>query len=439
MNWIQSLFIAVLTGGLGLFAAGFVGAAYVNWYRVSSFEGLSGYVMAGIALLGGLVGLIVAGVIYRLVAAGVVQGFFAALGWSCGIVLSLAGVSALILWLLADIPPKIDGQNLELQVEIKLPVGETNSPADATGEATLTLGSVVNHVQRKSEDGELKIREARLEQGRWIIPGSVPIFTTRGLRSIDAKIGGKSVGGFIIPLPARPGKQFEQWSDWMPRQYKGNTPWPETMSSYRFRIHRIVPPPPGPSPTEIAATASAKEQAEFDALSPEAPIKDWLRYTRYGTENARLQKAVASITAHSNYVAELSELMSSQDDADATDSLRVIEHIPQPSPALVPVVREAGKNLAALMRKVNATTRDEDPSYVGAAQVSVRFSAWMVAVRSLHEKCSGDFTPELRTILELSRVRKDSYVMQQDVCRVASYYMKEWAGLAPLPSDPKPN
>jgi hypothetical protein len=62
----------------------------------------------------------------------------------------------------------------------------------------------------------------------------------------------------------------------------------------------------------------------------------------------------------------------------------------------------------------------------------------MVAVRALQSKDGIDLTPELGTILELARVREDSYVMRQDVVRVASYYMQQWAGVAPLPTDPKP-
>ena len=54
----------------------------------------------------------------------------------------------------------------------------------------------------------------------------------------------------------------------------------------------------------------------------------------------------------------------------------------------------------------------------------------MVAVRALQSKDGIDLTPELGTILELARVREDSYVMRQDVVRVASYYMQQWAGVA---------
>jgi hypothetical protein len=242
MTWFASICIAVLSGALGLFVGGFVGAGCVSWYRISGFEGKSGYFMAAMALLGALVGTLLGFGLSRLVAAGGAPGFLKGLGWSWAVVLGIGAFAALICWKLADIPPKLNGQALDLEVEIRLPAGETNSPAKAAGSCALTLGSVINHVQRKSEQGELRVQEARFEEGRWIIPGSVSLFTMRGLRSIQAELGGKSVGGFIIPLPARPGKRFEQWSEWEPRPRAGNPPWPATNPSYRFRVQRVAEP-----------------------------------------------------------------------------------------------------------------------------------------------------------------------------------------------------
>src|SRR5262249_31552608 len=226
-----------------------VAGACVSWYRISGFEGGSGYFMGASAILGGIAGLFIGLITSRVVAAGLAPGFLEGLGLSWGIVFGIAGVATLIAFLLADIPPKIGGRYLNLEVEIKLPVGETNSPASVTGESCLTLGSVVNHVQRKSEKGELNVKEARLENGRWIIPASVHLFTMRGKRCIDAQLGGKDVRGFIVPLPARPGKRFEQWSDWEPRPRRGK--WPETNPCYRFRVQRLPPPTPPPDPAVV--------------------------------------------------------------------------------------------------------------------------------------------------------------------------------------------
>ena len=118
--------------------------------------------------------------------------------------------------------------------------------------------------------------------------------------------------------------------------------------------------------------------------------------------------------------------------------MSVVQHIPQPLNDLNAPVEAAGREMVERIRRVNAATVEEDPSYLQAADVSLRFGSWMVAVRALRKKTDGDFTAELRQILELSRVRQDSCVMQMSVCRVASFYMHEWTGLAPAPGDPKP-
>jgi hypothetical protein len=442
LNWTLSIVLAVLTGVLGLFATGFLAAGYARWYHMSHFEGKADYFMIFAALVGGVMSLLLGLVVSRLVAAGVEPGFLKGLGCAWGTVLLIAGGLALIAWLLADIPPKIDGNKLELQVEIKLPASATNPPASLTGDSSITLGSVVNSVQRRSQTGEWKLNEARLEAGRWIVPGTLPVFTMRGRRNLSAVLGGKRVAGFLVPLPARPGRAYVQWSDWLPHPRAGAPAWPDTESSYRFRVQPILPPPPeppGPSAQEAAAAQAAREQAVFDAIPPTAPIKDLLPYTRYGTPATRLQTAITNITSRDNFVAELSALIFSKDDTEASDALRMIEHIPQPPKALVPVVAEFGRNLAALIAQVNTTKPEQDPRYLGFVPVSIRFSAWTVALPPLREKAGGDFTPELRAILELSRIREDSHLMQEDVRRVASYYMQQWAGVAPVPGDPKPS
>jgi hypothetical protein len=239
MNWIVSIFVGLLTGGLSLFIAGLVAVGCIEWYHISGFEGKSGYFMVAIALLGGIAGCVLGFAISRAIGAGSWLDFFKGLGISWGVVVLVSGTAAGIACLLADISPKIDGQYLELDVEIKLPVGETNQPTQLEGKPSFTLGSVVRHVQRASTEGELKLADSRLESGRWIIPASADVFTMRGLRSISARIGDKTLAAFIIPLPARPGHQFETWSEWGPRPRHGN-PWPDTNPSYRFRVHRIV-------------------------------------------------------------------------------------------------------------------------------------------------------------------------------------------------------
>lgn len=237
MGWLASIVVAVLSGGVGLLAAGLVMSACVGWYRVSHFEGKAGFAVVGVALLGGIAGLIVGLVTARAVSAGGMVGFSKALGISSAIVLAAAGLSAAVARLLADIPPVIDGRELMLDVEIRLPAGASPPPPDGKGKSYFHLHSVVRHVARKSLMGELS--EARLADGRWTVPGSVHVFTERGKRSLGIVLDGQPPFGFLVPLPARPKPAHEAWSEWLPRPRPPSPPWPDTNASFRFRVRRI--------------------------------------------------------------------------------------------------------------------------------------------------------------------------------------------------------
>ncbi len=56
MSWPVSLLVSLLAGVAALLAAGLVAAAYAEWYQVSTREGAAGFMVVGVALLGGLAG-----------------------------------------------------------------------------------------------------------------------------------------------------------------------------------------------------------------------------------------------------------------------------------------------------------------------------------------------------------------------------------------------
>ncbi len=401
MNWFASIFIGLLTAALGAFLAGCVAAAAVAWYRISGFEGLSGYFVGAIGLLGGVAGLIIGLVTARKVAASAAPAFFMGLGLSCGIVVGMAGIAALISWMLADIPPKMDGQGLDLAVEIRLPIGETIFPGSVAGDSHLTLGSVnpLTHVQRRSKGGTLLVSDAKLVNGRWIIPGSVDIFTTRGKRSIEVVLGGKSCAGFIVPLPGRPGRKHEQWSEWLPRGRPDGRPWPETEYSFRFRVQRRVPPPPPPDPAAV-------EAEKFAALKPDAPIEEWLHFLR---EDMPAESAQAVMKVAEEHPAELARAIRSADQGAAERALSAVTKLSRVSPDVSEAVRDVGRNIADGIRRFNDMKPDEANYYSVASDLRSRFSYWHRAWWTVHQKTGVDGRPPLREILDLALVRaKDS-------------------------------
>lgn len=410
MKILIALFVGLLTGTLGFFVAGFYGAAYCKWYRVSTFEGAAGYVMAAIAMLGAILGLIIAGVVSRFIAVDSTPGFFKGLGVSCGLVIGIAAITTVISWLLADIPPKIGGRYLNLEVEIRLPVGQTNPPTSVIKDPKLTLGSVINHKQRKSEDGELRLAEARFENGRWIVPGSVRVFTMRGRRSIYSQMGSESVQGFLVPLPARPGKKFENWSEWEPRP-RGGATWPDTNPSYRFRVQRVLPPPPEPDPAIV-------EAERFAALKPDAPLEQWLVFLRREAPEDRNQSILKVVNARQP---ELAKLIASTNCATREMALNTVMNLSRVSPEVSEAVLAEGRQLGSALKDFNQMKSDDPDFYNVQVALRSRFSYWHHAWWRVHQITRVDGRPPVQEILDLARVRAKDTSMDEIVINAEAH------------------
>ena len=204
MSWLRSLGVALLTGIAALFGAGLVAGLAVDWYNVSSFEGGSGFFVVGMALLGGLAGFVIGLVVSRVTARKGQRPFLTGLGASCGGVAAILALIAGGSWLFADIPPQIDGEELFMLAEVRWPAAGAPAPAALTGVPYLGLGALRGSVVRKFENGALFVEDARQEDGRWIVPGAVPIFTSRGGRLLDFGSDGHSMAAFLVPLPRYP-------------------------------------------------------------------------------------------------------------------------------------------------------------------------------------------------------------------------------------------
>lgn len=263
MSWGLSLLVGLLTAVVGLFVSGFVANLAVGWYRISSFEGGSGYFVVGMALLGGIASLAIGIGVSRFLAAAVAGGtdpsFLKALGLSLAVVLGINGLVAGGARLLADVPPTIDGEGLLILTELRWPADSTTDPRTIPGLGKLTLGSVprFSNTQRASEEGILFTEDARQVDGRWEVPGAVRIFTGRGKRVLTAYIGDTFIAGLLTPLGGQPAPKDREWSEWMPRARAGKPPLPD---GYRWRYRVIRQSEPlrtdTVGPFEIATSAS---------------------------------------------------------------------------------------------------------------------------------------------------------------------------------------
>lgn len=437
MSWLGTLGVSLITGVIGCFGAGLVATFCVRWYRISSFEGGSGYYVIGISLLGIVVGLIVGIVCAQIVASWEGAGFMKGLGVSSGTMAGLVFVSGLLAWAAADLAPEINGHSLELQIEVRGPKNFVVPPAD---EKYAPFAGVYLPRGRSQATADLRQAEATQVDGRWTVTATVPLRTSVAEKYLRVYFNQANDLTFPLRLRRHPTAKDTEWSAWVDSGWDAGKPEPakDEKFSMRFRVTEVIPPPPGPTHEEFEARQQAEEKARFEAIPPSAPIADWFPYTQYGAREDRRAIAIGHMTSRASFVAELTPLLDDSDPEKAAEALRLIEHLPMPNPALLEPVAATGRRIAAFIRVKNTTTAGEDPSYLWAAEASIRFSAWMVAVHALREKSGGDFTPELKEILELSRIRDDSHCMRVDVRRVASYYMQQWAGLAPAPGDPPP-
>lgn len=242
MGWFRSFLVALITGILSLFASGYVADLAVTWYQISSFEGGAGYFVVFMALVGGAAGFVVGLISSRAVAARPRPGFLKSLAFSCATVAVLLAVVSGVARLLADVPPEIDGEALFLLVELRWP-GRADVPAPSAlqGVGYVRLGTANGTVVRKQEDGPLFLDSARQVDGRWVVPGVVSVFTSRGQAVLDVGAGATSLGGFIVPLPAHPTSAQFAWSDWLPHASPGAPTLPDQFT-YRFKVVRESEP-----------------------------------------------------------------------------------------------------------------------------------------------------------------------------------------------------
>jgi hypothetical protein len=249
MSWPATFGVALLAGAVGMVTAGFIANQAVTWYRISSFEGYSGYFVVFMGLCGLVAGFVIGVVAARMVTGGFLAALAAALGIVLGIALLVGGPARLF----ADVPPRIGGDTLLLALEYRWPAAQVAAPSAGEHEPHVRLGSVNGSIERKGAVGPLWLEDSRFEDGRWVSPAAVAVFTERGKRVVAFIVDDSIIAGALVPLPRRPRRKHLEWSDWRP----AHSPDTPDGASYRFRVHRasesIRAESSGPFDIEMAA------------------------------------------------------------------------------------------------------------------------------------------------------------------------------------------
>jgi hypothetical protein len=398
MSWLYSLLISALSGVVGLLCAGGIAALCVEWYRISSFEGKSGYFVGFTALLGGLVSVAIGLIAARWVAGGVAPGFLKALGVACGSVLGLGLVTLTLCRLLADLPPTQGGKALVLELEVRCPRHFTVPAPDdygATAEVYVPGG-------RRQPSDALRVNEINAVEEQLTVPATVPLTTSSAKKFLQVRFNAQLNLIFPLPLPSHPHAGDHEWSRWIESGWNTSQPEPpkDARFNLRFRVRAVEPEPPPPDP----ATARAQE---FAALKPDASLDQLLPFLFKGPtpeSTAVVTKAIAERQT------ELAALIRSPNETTREFAMRAVTYAPQPPPELVEAVLAEGRAIAAVISQFNARS-PADPNHNDAPELRSRFSDWRDAWWTIQQQLGVDGRPPVQQIHDLATVRAPGTAM----------------------------
>ena len=401
MSWLASIFVALLSGGLGLACAGVTGSLCVEWYRVSKFEGGAGYMVVFIAFLGGIAGFFLGLLVSRLVAAGTSPGFFKGLGFAWGAVLAIALVALLICRLCADIAPKMNGRFLELAVEVRCPKNFTVPVPDEYGaSATVYLPG-----KRGLPPGKLRTDEATVVDGHLTVPGTAPLTTSVREKFLSVRFSKDLDLIFPLRLPGHPGGRDCEWSGWVESGWDAGKPEPAKDQKFaaRWRVLKVEPPPPPPDLMMIAAQ-------KYAALTPASPLEEWLPFL---FEDPNAERTAAVVRVIGERQADLAKLIRSDNDLLRERALAAAMYLEKPAPELVEAVLAEGRDIAQGIRRFNAM-KDDAPDFMDVqSRLRSRFNDWRQAWWVMHKRAGLDGRPPLREIYDLALVRMRGTLMNE--------------------------
>lgn len=245
MSWVVTFLCAVLGAAIG--GTGMLGIASlsVQWYRISSFEGKSGYHIFFLTIFGVVGGFLVGAVSARVGFAYVGEAWYVQLGSSAVGVVATLGVVLAFSYLGADFEPDEDPRGLTVVWEVRLPAMDgSNAFATKTPpaewpdkELRLQLVNVRNGKVRRAKDAAFDRAAFRLENGQWILTARVPLFAAKGEFCVNLTTGGRD-DGFWPHLPLVVFEHDLSWRDWM-RTNKGlDAPSEAQATMYRFKIEK---------------------------------------------------------------------------------------------------------------------------------------------------------------------------------------------------------
>jgi hypothetical protein len=400
MSWGISILVGLITAAACALAAGWVANLCVSWYRISSFEGGSGYWVIFMGLLGLLFGLVAGIVTTRFAGAGFLKGQGLALAVGLGGI-ALVGLAAR---LGADIPPTMNGEELSLLVELRCPRGvepEHSEEIDHTSCRATALGS--GNRRGRQVYGTVRWQSARLADGQWTIPCEVFVHTS-GEMLVGLKVNSTQDYEFLLPRPRVWGAKQTEWGEWRSDRILQEVGKPKPEFAYRFRVRPV---------SEVRAEEKAREIAEqqeqearFASLRQDSPLEEWLRYAQADGDKGRKAREMVR-----SRLSEVPEVLRSRD-SEVLRLLAVAMGNMQELPASAEEpLRRSARVIAERVRDFEGSAEDDRAREL-ATQIRGAYYWWHYSIDRVEGHKQSDFRKELLLIREEAEKRRADFNWQ---------------------------
>ena len=240
MRILRAFGIAILTGLVGMFLAFFAAEWLTRLYHVSDFEGERAYAVVFLFAPAGFITGFVLGffaeVVFRWPG---FAGYLKSQGLAAAGTVCFIGIISGISWVNSDHTPHINGKNVALEFELKIPP-TIQLPAELNSH---TMGVSLFASRRDYLGADINFESIATQDGFRIVPGRAILNSRSADRSLLAwyrEVSKPAQVINLVDLPPTPRAQSETWSDWIPANHFADLkpiPEPEKMFvRYRVRV-----------------------------------------------------------------------------------------------------------------------------------------------------------------------------------------------------------
>jgi hypothetical protein len=236
--------------------------------------------------------------------------------------------------------------------------------------------------------GMLRLAEAREEDGRWIVPATIPIQSVAAERMLSVRQPQQETQYFPTALPARPVPEGP-WSAWIAPV---GTAQGRSLG-IRYRVVARGPTPGG------------ERRAALDAVPADAPAEALLPFLSAAWQDQVREEAIRRILARPDHVRLLAGHIATADHEGARDTMFVVGSLHPGSADFAAPVTARMKEVVRIAAAIEPGAPESQSRLYAEAHV---LSTGIMAAATGLWRAGVDLRPALRTMADAARPHETS-------------------------------